>query len=234
MNDFCDESDCDILKDKIITTAIKHVVFDGWSEVTISKVCNELSLSRAMFGYLFPRGGVDLALAFHKSGDIEFKKTFINSNCASETLRLTERIESAIYNRLEIGFEKPEVLRRSLALFSNPLYIFDSARSIWSTADLIWNSVGDESDDLNWYSKRAILSSVYSASLLYGLDDESSHRGDTREFIQRSLKSVMAIQSIKNTVNAVPFLTKFVNNFEKSSYSRSSFKKQFPGYKFND
>jgi ubiquinone biosynthesis protein COQ9 len=42
-----------------------------------------------------------------------------------------------------------------------PMYAADGARAIWGTADAIWTALGDTSEDVNWYTKRATLSGVY-------------------------------------------------------------------------
>lgn len=231
MDDYFEDTDQYILKDKIITCAIKHVVFDGWSETTISKICNELALNRERFDYLFPRGGLDLALFFHEIGDLEFKSTFSITHDTFRQMRVRDKIEYALYYRLQIAFHRSEVVRRSLAFFSNPLYIFDGARSIWSTSDIIWNIVGDDSDDLNWYSKRAILATVYSASLLFGLDDDSVDKNETKEFVHRRIEDVMSFQTLRQKAKGAPFFGSLIRKFDESNYSRTGFKKQFPGYK---
>jgi ubiquinone biosynthesis protein COQ9 len=68
---------------------------------------------------------------------------------------------------------------------------------IWGTSDLIWTTLGDTSDDYNWYSKRTILSGVYSATLLYWLGDQSDGHADTWDFLDRRIDNVMQFEKTK-------------------------------------
>ena len=70
------DNDNNNFRDILIDKALKHVVFDGWSASMFSKVCLELNLSKAQAQVFFPRGGVDMALAFHERDDEIFQKAF--------------------------------------------------------------------------------------------------------------------------------------------------------------
>jgi hypothetical protein len=76
--------------------------------------------------------------------------------------------------RLDLVEPHKEAVRRGATLFALPIHAADGARALWETADAIWTALGDTSDDLNWYSKRAILSGVYSSTVLYWLGDQSA------------------------------------------------------------
>ena len=219
------------LREEIISVALKHVAFDGWSEMTIKRLCVEMKISRSIVDTLFPRGGVDLALGFHESGDLEFQRTFLNIKENKTSLRVREKIEHAIFLRLEIAFSNYEALRRSVGLFSTPFYLLEGANAIWNTSDIIWNTIGDESDDINWYSKRLVLSSVYSASMLFGIEDYSSCREDTRAFIKRRIENVMSFETFKAKFPDMPILGFIAKKYGKDKFSRSEFKSQFPGWR---
>jgi hypothetical protein len=53
------------------------------------------------------------------------------------------------------------------------------------------------SDDLNWYSKRAILSGVYSSTVLYWLGDQSAGHAATWAFLDRRIEDVMRFETLK-------------------------------------
>jgi len=88
-------------------------------------------------------------------------------------------------------------VRRGATLFALPHHAADGARAIWHTADTVWTALGDTSRDFNWYSKRATLSAVYSAALLYWLGDDSPGGSATREFIGRRIDDVMRFEEVK-------------------------------------
>jgi len=52
----------------------------------------------------------------------------------------------------------------------------------------------------NWYSKRTILSAVYSASLLYWLGDDSEGSSRTKTFVDRRIENVMSFEKTKAQV----------------------------------
>jgi ubiquinone biosynthesis protein COQ9 len=74
---------------------------------------------------------------------------------------------------------------------------------------LIWTTLGDPSDDVNWYTKRAILSGVYSATLLYWLGDDSDGHRATWEFLARRIDNVMGFEKLKAQVLANPLAKRF-------------------------
>ena len=85
-----------------------------------------------------------------------------------------------------------------------PQYFNEGTRCIWQTADAVWTALGDQSDDINWYSKRATLSAVWSSVVLYWLGDESENMQDTRAFIDRRIDNVMQFEKAKAQFNKSP------------------------------
>ena len=75
---------------------------------------------------------------------------------------------------------------------------------MWGTADAIWVALGDTSTDVNWYSKRATLSAVYAATVLYWLGDDSPDHEATWAFLDRRIANVMAFEKAKASFNANP------------------------------
>jgi ubiquinone biosynthesis protein COQ9 len=66
--------------------------------------------------------------------------------------------------------------------------------------------LGDTSDDVNWYSKRAILSGVYGATLLFWLGDDSPDQSATWAFLDRRIDNVMQFEKFKSMANTNPLL----------------------------
>ena len=122
-------------------------------------------------------------------------------------LRFRDRIATAVRFRIEAITDK-EAVRRGSALFSLPQNAADGAKAIWGTADAIWTALGDTSDDYNWYTKRATLSGVYGATVLYWLGDESPENRDTWAFLDRRIEDVMRIEKMKAEVRKNPVLSK--------------------------
>ena len=190
----------DDLKARVLDAALAHVPFDGWSERTLSAAIADVGVPSALARSLFPRGGVDLALAYHARGDAEMAARLAAMDLTA--MRFRDRIAQAVRTRLELADR--ELVRRGTTLFSLPMHAADGAKAIWGTADRIWTALGDTSRDLNWYSKRATLSAVYGATVLYWLGDESSDRQATWDFLDRRIDQVMQVEKLKASFRENP------------------------------
>jgi ubiquinone biosynthesis protein COQ9 len=225
-----ENSDNNNVRDILIDKALRHVVFDGWSDSMFSKVCLELNLSKVQAQAFFPRGGVDMALAFHERDDEIFQKAFSTVESNNPNNRVRDRIESAINFRLEVAERNKEAVRRSISVLTTPIYISEGGRALWNTSDNIWNSIGDNGYNLNWYSKRLILSSVYSAVLIFWLEDHSENFVETRAFVRRRISDVMTVERVKGIIKQSPILGQFVEHFESLAGGLLERKKNFPGW----
>lgn len=188
--------------DRLLEAALPHVVFDGWSDAALLAAAQDTGLSPDLARALYPRGGVDLALAYHRRGDERMLASLAARDLSA--LKFRERIALAVRLRLE-GADR-EAVRRAAALLSLPTHAPEAARALWATADAIWTALGDTSEDGNWYSKRAILSGVYSATVLYWLGDTSEDSADTWAFLDRRIEDVMRFERTKARINASPVL----------------------------
>ena len=65
-------------------------------------------------------------------------------------------------------------------------------------------ALGDTSEDINWYSKRASLSAVYGATVLYWLGDDSTGHEATWDFLDRRIENVMQFEKAKAAFMANP------------------------------
>jgi ubiquinone biosynthesis protein COQ9 len=191
------------MKERLLDAALGHVPFEGWSEATFRAAATEAGVDRALARAVCPRGAVDLAVAYHRRGDAEMLRRLSAADLAG--LRFRDRVALAVRHRIEAIGDR-EAARRGTALFALPHLAPQGARLIWDTADLIWDALGDTSDDINWYTKRATLSAVYTAALLYWLGDDSTGHQATWDFIDRRIDEVMRFEKFKAKLNDTPVL----------------------------
>ena len=180
--------------DRVLDAALMHVAFDGWSDATFRGAVADSGVDAGLAKALFPRGGVDLAIAFHKRGDALMRLRLAETDLSA--LRFRDKITTAVRLRLEVVDDR-EAVRRGTTLFALPMHAADGARLIWGTADAIWSTLGDTSRDINWYTKRATLSGVYSATVLYWLGDDSPGHQATWDFLDRRIEDVMRFEKVK-------------------------------------
>ncbi|MDC0739162.1 COQ9 family protein [Cognatishimia sp. SS12] len=181
---------------RLVDAALAHVAFDGWSTETFEAAVADSGIAPALAQALCPRGGVDLAAAYHRLGDAKLAEMLAEADL--NEMRFRDRVAHAVKLRLQISADK-EVVRRGTTLFALPQHAAQGSALIWGTADTIWNSLGDTSRDINWYSKRATLSAVYGATVLYWLGDDSDAHEATWAFLDRRISNVMQIEKAKAT-----------------------------------
>jgi ubiquinone biosynthesis protein COQ9 len=188
-------------RDAVLAAALRHVPFDGWSETTLRAGIADSGIEPALARALFPRGGLDLAVAFHRQGDRKMTEALAAADLS--TLRFREKIAKAVRLRIE-AIPDRELIRRGATLFALPQHGLTGSRLVWGTADAIWTALGDSTRDLSWYTKRATLSAVYGATVLYWLGDDSPGAEATWAFLDRRIEDVMKIEKAKAAVRDNP------------------------------
>lgn len=183
----------DLALKQLVEAALPHVVFDGWSNAALNAAIAESGVAPGLAHALLPRGGVDLALAYHRLGDEAMRDALAATDLT--VMRFRDRVAHAV--RLRLKMADREAVRRGTALFALPTHASDGARAIWGTADAIWTALGDTSTDVNWYTKRATLSAVYGATVLYWLGDDTEGHEATWAFLDRRIGNVMSFEKAK-------------------------------------
>ena len=84
-----------------------------------------------------------------------------------------DRVTVAVRARLELLAPHREACRRLMSFLALPPNAGLAASSTWKTVNAMWYAAGDTSTDFNFYTKRALLASVYASTVLYWLGDES-------------------------------------------------------------
>lgn len=194
-------------KQQLLDAILTHVPFDGWTEESFRAAVADCNLDEGLARAICPRGAVDLAVAFHDRGDAAMLERLSSEDLSEYKFR--DKIAAAVRFRLQAVPDK-EAVRRGVTLFSLPIHAADGAKAVWGTCDLIWDALGDTSDDVNWYTKRATLSGVYSSTLLFWLGDDSLDHQRTWEFLDRRIADVMQFEKLKAQVNKNPLFKPFL------------------------
>ena len=188
------------MKDAVLAAALAHVPFDGWSEATLKAAIADSGVADGLARALFPRGALDLALAYHEQGDAQMKQALGAADLSA--MRFRERIAHGVRLRLEAADK--EAVRRGTTFFALPQNATHGAKAFWGTADAIWTALGDTARDFSWYTKRATLSAVYAATVLFWLGDDSPGQENTWAFLDRRIEDVMQFEKVKSAIAANP------------------------------
>lgn len=179
----------------ILDAVMVHVPFDGWSRKSLAAALKDLNLDPGIARLAFPDGIREIVEAYLKRVDRQMMAAL--EGIDPESLSIRRRIASAVKARLELHRDQRPLVERTVAYLALPSNADLSLRSLWRTSDLIWRWAGDTATDYNHYSKRAILSAVYSSTLLYWLNDESVAAADTWGFLDRRIENVMQFEKLK-------------------------------------
>ncbi len=182
------------IREQILAATLNHVPFDGWSLTSLQRGAAGAGFDDATASRAFPRG-VAQAIEFHNEMADE-KMAAALAALDPDSMRVRERVTTAVRLRLEAHATEREAIRRALTFLAQPQHGPLALRCLYRTVDTIWYSAGDASTDFNFYTKRALLAGVYSSTVLYWLNDKSEDFADTWRFLDRRIADAMRIPQV--------------------------------------
>lgn len=200
----------DELKPRLVEAMLQHVPFDGWSDEAATNAAHDLGIAPAVARLAF-RDQMEMIETYAVWADQRMEESLSTPEFA--TLKIRDRITSAIRTRLEQAAPHREALRRATAIMALPHHAPRAAALAFHSADAIWRAAGDRSTDFSFYSRRAIASGVYAATLLVWLDDDSEGFVDSWNFLDRRIGDVMRFERAKARFRSEahrPSLTRFL------------------------
>lgn len=185
----------DEIREALAPLVAENAAFDGWNVRAVESAATALGVAPSIAAIAFPGGAVEMIDAWFASVDAAMTGRFTPEQLAA--MKIRERITRLVETRLEIVAGNREALRRAAAILAMPQNLAHAARLGWRSADVMWRLAGDTATDYNHYTKRAILGSVYAATVTVFLGDESEGWADTRAFLGRRIEGIMAFEKTK-------------------------------------
>lgn len=186
-------------------------IFDGWGDQALVMAAEQIGADVDVARLAFKGGAIEMIFAWIEAIDVAMAAAFPEDVVAA--MKIRERVRSLVQFRLDAVAGQEEALRRAIAIMAMPQNAVKSAKRGWQTADLMWRLAGDTATDYNHYTKRAILASIYGATLAVFVDDTSEGKAVTRAFLDRRIEGVMKFEKVK---------AKWVNP-ERESFSITRF-----------
>jgi len=184
--------------EEIIKNALPNVPFEGWTHTVLGKAAEAAGYKKTDVVRVFPEGAIGAVDEYSRICDREMLAVLADYNF--ETMKIRERIAAAVRLRLELQTHHREAVRKAVAMHNMPFYAHRGLRALYETVDHIWYAIGDNSTDFNFYTKRLTLAGVYSATLLFWLNDHSAGCEATWEFLNRRIENVMKIEKAKKQI----------------------------------
>ncbi len=184
----------DEIRDALAPLVADNAAFDGWNAKAVLSAADALGVERSIAQLAFD-GPAAMIDAWFASIDRDMATRFTPEQLGK--MKVRDRITRLVETRLELVAEKREALRRAVAILAMPQNVAHAARLGWRSADMMWRLAGDTATDYNHYTKRAILGSVYAATVTVFLNDESEGWADTRAFLGRRIEGIMRFEKAK-------------------------------------
>ncbi len=186
-------------RDAAIDAMLPNVPFDGWTIRALRSGLAASGMPEDEATILFPGGAADMVAVFCDLAD----RRMIEAAAALTETKPTARVRAVIALRLAMNRPHKEAIRRAMAVLALPGHARTAAAITARTVDAIWHAAGDRSADFSWYTKRAILTAVYAATVLFWLHDTSEDDADTRAFLDRRLRGVGRLMRIRGRADAL-------------------------------
>jgi len=183
------------LKERVVEAALPHVPSEGFTEKVLAEAAKASGVDKVTMARLFPEGPLSLVEAFSGGIDAAMEEKLAKAKLAN--MKIRERIRTAVLARLDLLRPNKEAARRAAAFLTLPPHAAMGAKLLYRTVDSIWRGIGDTSTDFNFYTKRAILAGVYSATLMRWFTDDSKGESATRAFLDARIENVMRFEEFK-------------------------------------
>ncbi len=189
------------VRDAVLTAALPHVAFDGWSQHTLQTAVRDAGVDCGTALLAFPNGPMDLLDAFWASRDEAMVREIAHRGL--DNAHLSQRIAQALEIYISVLRPDREAVRRGLALQALPLNAPGALVSLYRTVDSIWRAVGDQSTDFNFYTKRATLAAVVASVVTHWLGESGDNVEAMDAFIARRIDNILAFEKMKARVSGV-------------------------------
>jgi ubiquinone biosynthesis protein COQ9 len=186
-------------RDAALEAMLPNVPFDGWTYRALRNGLASINVSREEAELLFPGGTVDMIEAFCDWADRRMEQ----AAAQVEATTLAQRVRAVIALRLAQNRPYKEAARRAVAILALPRNVRLAATCTARTVDTIWHAAGDRSADFSWYTKRATLTAMYTATVLFWLRDSTEDDAATLGFLDRRLAAIAWTHRLRQRADAM-------------------------------
>ena len=198
----------------VLRFAKEFVSENGLTKNCLENISKKYGLNTDETDLLFPQGNIDL---------IKFALEQLNNDlevyCRQiDLIRLPihKRIRKVLLSKISL-MNKDKPFYRSIFLnLLIPKKNFSLSSQLYNSVDQLWFIAGDSSTDFNFYTKRLILSGIYSRVMLFFFNNNNQE--ELENILDESLKRVSKIPEIKSKLKIFKDYLPKIANFVKNSY----------------
>ncbi|KAH0619459.1 hypothetical protein JD844_000107 [Phrynosoma platyrhinos] len=194
------------LQNRILTAALEFVPTHGWTSDAIAEGAKSLGLSVAAAG-LFHNDGSELVLHFVSQCNTKLSELLEEQHKLvqlgqAEKKKTDQFLKDALEARLRMLIPYIEKWPQAISVLLLPHNIPSSLNLLTSMVDDMWHYAGDQSTDINWYTRRAVLAGIYNTTELVMIQDSSPDFEDTWSFLQNRIADAMNMGHTAKQVQA--------------------------------
>jgi len=168
----------------------------GWNDSLFKKISSHNRISYDELIILFPNGYKEMLKLSLDYLNYELKN--ICSQYDFIRLPVHKRIKKIILTKINIINKHKDYYRRTFYFLLIPINYKLLTAYLYKSVDLMWYISGDNSTDFNFYTKRMILSGVYSSVILHFINNDNLL--ETEKKLDNNLLKVSKIPVIKEKI----------------------------------
>ena len=177
----------------------KIVIENGWNENIFNKIIENTSYSFNELNTLFPSGYKDLLIFSLDDLNFQLEEFFKKSNLSR--LPIHKRIRKIFITKIHLMYKSKKFYKKNFFFLLFPHNNKILIKQLYKSVDLIWKIAGDDSTDFNYYTKRIILSGIYSRVILNFFNKDDLIK--TEEILDINLNYVLKIPKLKKRLNLI-------------------------------
>lgn len=189
------------------------VAANGFKINTLKVISNKYKLDVNQIEVLFPEGNDDLIKFALEQLNVDLEHVCKKIDLIR--LPLHKRIRKILLLKIDL-MNKDKIFYKKIFLnLLIPKSKFFLPLQLYKSIDQIWFIAGDISTDFNFYTKRLILSGIYTRIILFFFNN--NNQDELENILDVNLIRVSKIPKIKSKINifksGFPKILKFVKNF---------------------
>ena len=181
---------------ELINLAKKTVSKYGWNDSLFEKISFNNRINPEELFILFPDGYkqmLKLSLDY-----LNYELENICNQYDFKRIPVHKRIKKIIIIKINLMKKNKDFYRRTFYFLLLPINYKLLTAYLYKSVDLMWYLSGDNSTDFNFYTKRMILSGVYSSVILHFISNDSLL--ETEKKLDNNLLKVSKIPLIKDKI----------------------------------
>ena len=182
-------------KRKILNFLLKNIDQFSFSEVKRAKIFEKNKTYR----YSQDKEISEIIIAYFFEQNIE--NLHSQSVKIKEIKSITLKIKNLLEYQLQHDFEKKQFLKKVFLFLITEKKFSQMLDYFFKASSMMWKIAGDTSDDINYYTKRIILSSVYSKIFIKMMSCSAYDQKDIIKDIDNSLDKVRKFNDFKSKLN---------------------------------